>query len=241
MEWAKAKSISLPGEKHTHIWSLPAGLSNTETDPLLALLSASEKERASLIRSSRQQKQYIYTRGMLRKLLSTYTGIPANNLLLTSNEHGKPALDKSQNPYALQFNLSHSGNHCLMAFACDARVGIDIELIQKNREINKLAHRFFHVSEHAFLNSIEKKQQHKIFYRYWTIKESVLKAIGAGLQYGLDKVIVPDDKLFLDTFSLTINKNRHETWEVHQIPFTEDFLAAVALEGTGWKLEYYKV
>lgn len=74
------------------------------------------------------------------------------------------------------FNLSHSGSMVMAAFSAH-EVGCDIEKIGK--ENLKLAKRFFHPEEWKVLEGTDDKKE--LFYRYWTLKESLMKVTGEGM------------------------------------------------------------
>lgn len=85
------------------------------------------------------------------------------------------------------FNLSHSGTCALLSIASggaplDLPLGCDIEKISGRHDPMKTARRFFAGAEYEALCAIQDSgQRAEQFARYWTAKESVLKATGAGL------------------------------------------------------------
>ena len=90
---------------------------------------------------------------------------------ITFSSLGKPYLPDG--PY---FNLSHSGD--LVVLAVDSHVvGIDVERIAPYPKA--MAQRVFTPHEQAWL---EESKNDEVFYRLWTGKESILKALGLGLQ-----------------------------------------------------------
>lgn len=88
------------------------------------------------------------------------------------------------------FNLSHSGSYALCSVVVpdqkteeDTAVGCDVELVGEFRR--KVVERFFSKTEqeHIFSQK-EEDTQRDLFYRYWVLKESFVKATGRGL--GID-------------------------------------------------------
>ena len=88
----------------------------------------------------------------------------------------------------LNFNNTHSGNW-VMSCVSDKFVGIDVEEI-KNIDI-KIANRFFHVDEYRIIMEAENRK--KIFYDFWTKKESFIKAVGCGLSMSLGSFCVSNE------------------------------------------------
>lgn len=82
------------------------------------------------------------------------------------------------------FNLSHSGDYVLcsvdMECASKTQVGCDIEAVKKARL--KIAERFFCPSEYKrILKEEDTEQQDDLFYRFWVLKESFMKATRQGM------------------------------------------------------------
>lgn len=122
---------------------------------------------------------------MLQRLLAGYAGVEA--VRIERDQHGKPWL---ANCPQLHFNISHSGPAALLAFAWNQPLGVDVEQGARVRSPMRLAHRFFHPDEAAQLGALPRERQHRGFLSLWTGKEAVLKAIGRGLPYGLDRIIL---------------------------------------------------
>ena len=104
------------------------------------------------------------------------------------------------------FNLSHSGGMAVAVFA-DTAVGCDVERIEAADL--PLARQFFSEGEYRYLAGLPAGQQRDAaFYRLWTLKESFVKTIGAGLA------------LPLDAFEIVImageSGGKHEQIEVRQ-------------------------
>lgn len=79
------------------------------------------------------------------------------------------------------FNLSHSGKYVLCAFSDQdgAKIGCDIEEMKEFRE--PVARRFFCGSEYEHIMRSEEADRAKLFYRYWVLKESFMKATRKGM------------------------------------------------------------
>ena len=109
---------------------------------------------------------------LLRKALRERGLAPA----LAYGEHGKPFLKDCP---GLHFNISHSGDYVICALS-DAPVGCDIEKLQPVRE--RVAARFFSPEENAALAAAaDEAAREMLFFRFWTLKESFLKAVGCGI------------------------------------------------------------
>ncbi len=97
-------------------------------------------------------------------------------------EHGKPMLPEK---IGLYFNLSHSGDYAACAVS-DQEIGADIQKHKRYEE--KLAERFFHPEELAYLEAAEDRK--RSFFDLWCLKESCIKCTGRGLGTGLERFSV---------------------------------------------------
>ena len=118
--------------------------------------------------------------GMLMDKGLAYYGLREADTCVAYGINEKPYLPDY--PY-IHFNLSHSENMVVAVFA-DVEIGCDIEQIQKANIL--FAKRFFCLSEYNYvLSQPTQRLQCEAFYRLWTLKESFLKAVGAGLSVSL--------------------------------------------------------
>jgi len=140
------------------------------------LLSASEWERALRFRMPADQQRFAITRGILRTLLGRYLAMPAAAIEFTANDYGKPAVAGP-----IRFNVSHSGDYALLAFANQLHLGIDVERISGERVVAELAQRILSPGEYQRFNAIAPARRTSTFFQIWTLKESLLKGIGSGL------------------------------------------------------------
>lgn len=155
------------------------------------LLSADERERADRLRFERDRRRYVVGRALLRTLLARYTAAPAEELAFGYGELGKPWLDAGPS-----FNLSHSGDVALYAFAAAGELGVDVELDDADFATDRIAERFFSPAEVSALRSLPPAAQPRAFLRCWTRKEAFVKARGDGLSLALDSfdvTLAPDE------------------------------------------------
>lgn len=121
--------------------------------------------------------------GLLRRRGLLDLGIQEEEEVFLCNVHGKEYL---QGRPEVQFNLSHAGSYAAAVFG-KKELGIDIE--RKDRGNLRLASRFFAKKEQGYLQEISgEKRKKEEAVRLWTRKESFVKAIGAGLSFGIQNV-----------------------------------------------------
>ena len=106
------------------------------------------------------------------------TDIKEIDELLGTGENGKPFLKDRPD---IHFNISHCSGLVVCAF-CEHPVGIDVEQVKPVRE--SLVKRVLHKDEQQVLRQygeISDAHVQRLFFRYWTLKESYLKQDGTGL------------------------------------------------------------
>ncbi|MBI5657071.1 MAG: 4'-phosphopantetheinyl transferase superfamily protein [Geobacter sp.] len=170
----------LKGNDSAHVWLMSLDLAADRITALRENLSPDEQSRCSRFVIQKVRDRFIAARGQLREILASYLSCAPAEIAFRYGEHGKPLLNASPQP-PLQFNLSHSGEHALVAVTMHAAIGIDIEQLRSGRPLLKLAERFFSARESAELRSLPEQLQEDAFYACWTRKEAYLKAIGTGL------------------------------------------------------------
>jgi 4'-phosphopantetheinyl transferase len=165
-----------------HIYNTNLDISSAEENEALLLLSSNEVDRANHFHFPIHRTRFIAARSTLRYLLSHYLSICPKEILFSYTEFGKPYLQISNlvNNIDLQFNLSHSENQAIYAFTLGYQLGIDIEKIRPNGPL-AVAERYFHPCEIKYLHQLPPNEQEQVFYRIWSRKEAILKAIGDGL------------------------------------------------------------
>jgi 4'-phosphopantetheinyl transferase len=161
-----------------HIWPIVLTDFIAEKQVLFNLLSEDEAARALRFHLPLHRQRYVITRGLLRRLLSLYTDIPPGEIIFSYGPKGKPYLDN--NNLNLQFNLSHSDEQAIYAFALDQEIGIDIQKINANFNI-AVVKRLFSANEITELLALPLQEQSFGFYHIWTRKEAIIKTIGSSV------------------------------------------------------------
>jgi 4'-phosphopantetheinyl transferase len=176
-------ALDLPA--HTlSVWMVHLDTTNaTALDAARALLSDGERARADRLIAPVLGARFTLARAALRRILGAVTGRDPAALTFTTGPHGKPHLAHGAPP----FNLSHSGDFAAIAVSPGPEVGIDIERIDPRRATADLAARCFTPVENAALAATpEGEPRTAAFFRIWSRKEAVIKALGEGLTCPLD-------------------------------------------------------
>lgn len=136
-----------------------------------------------------------------------------NEQVLTNLEYtskGKPYIQGAR-----QFNISHSGNMVVCAFS-KREIGIDIEKI-RNVNIKNFQSYF---SDDEYTDIVNSSAINKLFFQYWTKKESFAKAIGEGLTISFANV----------NFNKNTINYKDQSWFNHELSIDNDFIANICVE-----------
>ncbi len=139
---------------------------------LEGLVSERRIERSASFRFEHDRRRGLGAEALLNHVLKERYPQIHTPVVLTVDEFQKPFLDQNSGVANVCFNLSHSGDYAICAIG-EQPLGCDIELRRENNE--GIARRFFTKNECANIADIDS------FFKYWTLKESYMKAVGKGL------------------------------------------------------------
>ncbi len=179
-----------------HVWAIPVD-GRDEPGMHNACLSAAEQRRAQGFISARDRHRFIARRVALRQLLGRYLKLQPGAIRIDEGSGRKPAIGRSGAKHEragdlpdIGFNCSHSDGLALFAFSRDMPVDIDLERVRPMPDANEVARRFFSLHETRALMKIPAQDRLAAFYRCWTAKEALVKALGHGLAMPLDAFTV---------------------------------------------------
>jgi 4'-phosphopantetheinyl transferase len=144
-------------------------------------LSAEEQGRAARFHFERDRRRFIVARARLRALLAARLGTAPGLIEFGYGAHGKPALAGRFATSGWRFNLSRRGELALFAFCRSGEVGIDVEALDRLPEADELAARAFSAEEKRSYLGLSADERALGFFRCWTRKEALAKALGVGL------------------------------------------------------------
>ncbi|MCX6245239.1 MAG: 4'-phosphopantetheinyl transferase superfamily protein [Bacteroidetes bacterium] len=160
-----------------------------QIEPLRRFLDPVETARSQRFRFRGDHDSFVIVHGLLRLILSYQLGISPREVKLDYNKYGKPLLSGKQNK--IRFSLSHSCGISALAFSLGYKIGVDVEYMNSDFKYGEVSEQFFTSEENSFINAGTEGASDR-FYRLWTRKEALLKAIGTGLSGKLDVDVLQD-------------------------------------------------
>lgn len=160
-----------------------------QKDFYYSLLSIDEKERSNRFFNKDDGIKFSIGRAILRLELAAKLNLTPEELKFEYSEEGKPSTS-----HKISFNVSHTKDYLALVIADNIiELGIDIEKIDIQRDIDKLARKVFtqeELLEYANLTLKNGDEKCKFFFQKWSIKEAILKAMGSGLLNPMEKIII---------------------------------------------------
>lgn len=155
---------------------------------LVTLLDADERARRDRMAHESGRRQQLLARALQRELLShREPAIAPAEWRFERGAHGRPQLAPAFTATGLNFNVAHTPGLVVVAVGRVARLGVDVEAIDKRVSL-PVARRYFSSREVAALDALAPEARPRHFLRLWTLKEAYLKAVGEGLAGGLDRM-----------------------------------------------------
>ena len=157
----------------------------------LACLDEPELSRRNAYLYPGPRRRFSLCRAALRAILAGHLGCRTDQIAFAATEHGKPFALLRGRPAPVSFNLSHSGEHGLIAVAPAGRLGVDVEERTARRDLDGLAGTVFGPEERTEFAATPESRKLQMFFRLWTIKEAIIKAFGTGHTLDVSGVQVP--------------------------------------------------
>jgi 4'-phosphopantetheinyl transferase len=196
-----------------------------------SLLSDDERMQMSRFHFDRHRHQYLVTRALIRTCLSNYYNIGAADWVFGKNGFDKPEIALPLMTQPIRFNLSHADGLIMCGLAREFDIGVDVENCQRSTRaaFSRLASYFSEqeIEDLAKLPEVEQKQR---FFDYWTLKESYIKARGAGFSIPLKKFSFQFEKNRLANFSIHADLDDDAgNWQFWRVAMAEHYRLAVAV------------
>lgn len=216
-----------------HVWRIPLDLPEAQVRVLRAALAPDELARAARFRFAADARRSIVTRGALRWILAELTSTRPGDIAFDYDPRGKPRLaaDRMMDT-DLTFNVSHAGELALIAVTRGSAIGVDVERLREIDQVDDLVRQNFTARERAEHDRQPTNQRQTSFFKAWTRKEAVLKAMGVGLSRDPATVGIWGDPNGLLHVELG-DPAEAAQWSVVSLDPGEGYVGALALRARG--------
>ncbi|SDI57267.1 4'-phosphopantetheinyl transferase family protein [Paraburkholderia phenazinium] len=175
------------GPPDVHVWRVDIRFDTSLESDTFTALSSDERTQARVFRRSEDALRFATVRAALREQLASALGTAPHMLRLTRDAMKRPCLAEAT---SIDFNVSHSGAHGLIALSTRRRVGVDIEQRNPQLDWRALASLTLADSETVALEQLHPEECIERFYDAWVAKEALLKTTGVGVVLGLPRLTV---------------------------------------------------
>jgi len=145
-----------------------------------SVLAADELQRAGLFRLERQRQLFVRRRALRRFLLGQFLEVSPQSLCLVETSLGKPQLSSSS-PARCEFSTSHSETIFAMAITPEDEIGVDVEMVRLNWNLEPVAAMYLDRRQVAQLETFPASDRQKQMLRFWSLREAFAKASGHGI------------------------------------------------------------
>jgi len=156
------------------------------------LLSAAERGRATRL-SPVLRRRFVAGRGQLRRLLARVVGDDPAALAIEPGPRGKPAV-VGRHAGRCHFNVSHSGDHCLVALSSALPLGVDLECRTPAHTpawADMMSGSILAGDELDRYHALAERDRAVAVLEAWVAKEAILKATSEGVAGGVRHVVLP--------------------------------------------------
>ncbi|KAJ0974667.1 hypothetical protein J5N97_016632 [Dioscorea zingiberensis] len=199
----------------------------------VSLLPQREHSAISRFIKFEDRKRAFVSRLLQYSLVHEVLGIHFDKIIIDRTIEGKPYLKNGENTFRnFNFNTSHHGNYVGIASEPVCLVGLDIislhiPLHETALEfIKNFSSYFTNLEWEKIMNANSLDDSLADFLRYWSLKEAFVKALGAGLGYGLHRLEFHHNNW--TNISVHIDGVKSTEWRFWLFKFDEMHWAAVA-------------
>jgi len=220
-----------PAGNQAHVWRIPLEVHAAPAREFSDLLTAAEQARAARFVRDEDRCRFQIARVATRRILGKYLDMPPARVGIDPDGRGKPQLDVGILPAGrrMNFNVSHSGDWILAAFAREFPLGIDIESLRRAGATEDLVEYLMSDGERRAFNALPQDKRADAFLKCWTSKEAFLKGVGVGLSAALRSIEVsvdPDQPAQLMAAPRELSPG---DWQLHRLEFAAPYAAILAV------------
>lgn len=177
---AAFRALRAGGDTHVWWWRRPL-----RTDPAdLALLNTEEFRQALCLHSERDAAAYVHTRATARRAVGELLAVAPGDVDMAKQlcsvcgdpGHGPTRLERPEVPLAI--GLARTGDHTVLTAGTGTAIGVAVEHLRPVRQ-DVLSESWLTPDEALHLLELPRgAARDKVYYRCWTRKEAVLRALG---------------------------------------------------------------
>lgn len=196
-----------------------------QTENFKAILSAAETSRMQRYPTWALQDKFIVQHGLTRQILGYYLQTSPEDIEIDAPKFGKPKVQ------GIHFNISHTDNYLAVAVSNDIPVGVDIESMDRNVDLNHVAAIVLSDAERMKLHSLPVTEQKITLLQTWVCKEAYWKYVGKGLNEMINQFeVAPTAEN--DIYTMNSTSDKDQSHQIHSfVSQPQRLVSAVAYQG----------
>ena len=197
-------------------------ISDMDFKKALNSLSKEEQNRIIAKKDYKSRCESLTSALTIKNAIKDVLGIRESCFQVKRNIMNRPYIE-SNGRFYIDFNVSHSREWVVCAISSMCKIGIDIEEILPI-DIN-IAKEFLSNEEWKFLIGC-KEERVKLFYKFWTLKESFFKAVGIGINDLIKEVNFGRLDNKKNIFEKEINR---DIWNFYNTTFNKNYALSLSI------------
>jgi len=188
-------------------------------------LGKEELARADRFVYDKDRSTYVSCHAILRLILAKRLRLGPLDISFINGVYNKPKLPGDP----LFFNITHTVNAFAVVIADNFEAGIDMESVNRTMNYNGIIGNFFSESEGKYIRQIPEEENSR-FYKLWTRKEALLKALGTGIADNLPGVEVSGNENYIrkESFESLIPESALKEYYIYSFMYQNYFLSIAA-------------
>ncbi len=176
------------------------------------LLPISSKEKKWVQKlTPRRGLTYHFSRGCLRHVMSSMTGLEPLDIPLKADPGEPPSLAEGLG----YISMSHCADALLIGWS-SAKIGVDIERKDRKFQAHKLSKRFFSQYENYEIENLMPSQAKELVLKRWVIKEAAIKWQSGKIATNINQWIWENKSSFAYHkklgYKVKIYEQNHDKW-----------------------------
>lgn len=161
------------------VWIADLRRLGAAAERLAMLLSPEEQSRSLRFVHAADRRRFVTGRALARLAAASCLSCGPRDVAIVLEPGGRPGLDAGAASPSL--SIAHAGELVAVALAARAAIGIDVEPIDRQLDLDGLAPLVCSEAESHAIRGLDPAARRERLLHLWTLKEACLKATGHGL------------------------------------------------------------
>ncbi len=220
------------------VWMTEVSTSRDALPFLEPCLDAQDRERAARFHFAEDRARYVLGRGLARNILGRYLSQKPETIEPAFTERGQPYFPGDE---TMRFSITHARDLVAVALTARARVGIDIECMERKLNLEGVAERILSAEDFREFEALPEQEKVVAFFRIWTRKEAYLKGTGDGITIALKKIAVSMHAEEIGTIADARDEAGAKKWRMHALALPANYMGCVACDDAAKWVDFRRV